>query len=223
MSLQRAVSEYESRQLNNEAELAQAQQRLGALESRMRALRDALLQAAAEELREVGARVSDAEQRLRASSDDQSRQKIVAPESGRLVNLRVNTVGSAIGPREPVVDIVPADAPLQIELRLAPDAAADVTAGTAAEVRPLTAQSRYNKLLAATVTQVSADALEDPRSGAAYVNVKVQVDPSALPPGAPPLQPGMASEVYIKVAERTPLGFVIEPVAAYFRRSFREH
>jgi HlyD family type I secretion membrane fusion protein len=223
MSLQRAVSEYESRQLNNEAELAQALQRLGALEARMRALRDALLQAAAEELREVGARVSDAEQRLRASSDDQSRQKIVAPESGRLVNLRVNTVGSAIGPREPVVDIVPANAPLQIELRLAPDAAADVTPGTAAEVRPLTAQSRYNKLLAATVTQVSADSLEDERSGAAYVSVRVQVDTSALPPGAPPLQPGMATEVYIKVTERTPLGFVIEPVAAYFRRGFREH
>jgi HlyD family type I secretion membrane fusion protein len=223
MSLQRAVSEYESRQLNNEAELAQAQQRLGALEARMRALRDARVQAAAEELREVGARVSDAEQRLRASNDDQSRQKIVAPESGRLVNLRVNTVGSAIGPREPVVDIVPAGAPLQIELRLAPDAAADVTPGTAAEVRPLTAQSRYNKLLAATVTQVSADSLEDERSGAAYVNVRVQVDASALPPGAPPLQPGMAAEVYIKVTERTPLGFVIEPVAAYFRRGFREH
>jgi HlyD family type I secretion membrane fusion protein len=223
MGLQRAVSEYESRQLNNEAERAQAQQRLGALEARMRALRDALVQAAAEELREVGARISDAEQRLRASNDDQSRQKIVAPESGRLVNLRVNTVGSAIGPREPVVDIVPADAPLQIELRLAPDAAADVTAGTAAEVRPLTAQSRYNKLLAATVTQVSADSLEDERSGAAYVNVRVQVDTSALPPGAPPLQPGMAAEVYIKVAERTPLGFLVEPVAAYFRRGFREH
>jgi HlyD family type I secretion membrane fusion protein len=223
MSLQRAVSEYESRQLNNEAELAQAQQRLGALESRMRAVRDALVQAAAEELREVGARVSDAEQRLRASNDDRARQKIVAPESGRIVNLRVNTVGSAIGPREPVVDIVPANAPLQIELRLAPDAAADVTSGTAAEVRPLTAQSRYNKLLAATVTQVSADSLEDQRSGAAYVNVRVQVDASALPPGAPPLQPGMAAEVYIKVAERTPLGFLIEPVAAYFRRGFRAH
>lgn len=223
MGLQRAVSEYESRQLNNEAERAQAQQRLGALEARMRALRDALVQAAAEELREVGARISDAEQRLRASNDDQSRQKIVAPESGRLVNLRVNTVGSAIGPREPVVDIVPAGTPLQIELRLAPDAAADVTPGTAAEVRPLTAQSRYNKLLTGTVTQVSADSLEDERSGAAYVAVRVQVDTSALPPGAPPLQPGMAAEVYIKVAERTPLGFLVEPVAAYFRRGFREH
>lgn len=222
MSLQRAVSEYESRQLSNEAELAQAQQRLGALESRMRALRDALVQAAAEELREVGARVSDAEQRLRASHDDQARQKIVAPESGRLVNLRVNTVGSAIGPREPVVDIVPANAPLQIELRLGPDAAAGITPGTAADVRPLTAQARYDKLLAATVTQVSADAQEDERSGAAYVSVQVQVDTAALPPGAPPLQSGMAAEVYIKVAERTPLGFVIEPVAAYFRKGFRE-
>ena len=44
-----------------------------------------------------------------------------------------------------------------------------------------------------------------------------------MPPGSMPLQPGMAAEVYIKVSERTPIGFLAEPVAGYFRRAFREH
>ncbi len=224
MSLQRAVSEYESRQLNNEAELSQAQQRLGALDARMRGLRDALVQSAAEEEREVSTRISDEEQRLRASGDDRTRQKIVAPETGRLVNLHVNTPGSALGAREPVVDIVPADAPLRVEVRLPLDAAAEVKPGTAAEVRPMTAQMRYSKLLPATVVQVSADALQDERSGTAFVSALVQLDPSALAAkGAQTLQPGMAAEVYIKVAERTPVGFLLEPVSGYFRRAFREH
>ncbi len=223
MSLQRAVSEYESRQLSNEAELSQAQQRLGALESRMRMLRDSLVQDATEEMREVSARLSDGEQRLRASADDRLRQKIIAPETGRLVNLRVNTVGSALGAREPVVDVVPADAPLQVEVRLPLDAAAEVHVGTAAEVKPMTAQARYTRLLAAHVTRVSADALEDQRSGAPYVSALVQVDATAHADGAAALQPGMAAEVYIKVAERTPIGFLVEPVAGYFRRAFREH
>lgn len=223
LSLQRAVSEYESRQLANEAELSQAQQRLSALEARMRALRDALVQTAAEELREVGARVADAEQRLRATEDDRSRQRIVAPETGRLINLRVNTVGSALGAREPVVDIVPDGSPLYVEVRLPVDVAADVHPGLAAEVRPLTAQARYARLLPARVKEVSPDALQDERSGSSYLRALVEVDSAELPPGNAPLQPGMAAEVYIKVAERTPLGFLAEPIAAYFRRAFREH
>jgi HlyD family type I secretion membrane fusion protein len=226
MAMERGVSEYESRQFANEAELSQAKQRLGALEARVRGLRDGLVQQASEELREVGARISDTEQRLRSSSDDQSRQTVVAPESGRLVNLRINTPGSALGAREPIVDIVPVDAPLQVEVRLPLDVAAEVRSGTAAELKLLTAEARYERLLEATVVEVSADALTDERSGAPYLRALLQVKPESA--GADraalgKLRPGMAAEVYIKTTERTPIGFLLEPVGGYFRRAFREH
>lgn len=223
MSLQRAVSEYESRQLSNEAELAQARQRLGALEAHMRSLRDTLAQSASEEQREVGARASDTEQRLRASADDQQRQKVLAPEAGRLVNLRVNTVGSALGPREPVVDIVPSGAPLLVEARLPLDAGAAVRPGTPAEIRLLTAHSRYETLLPAEVVQVSADALQDSASGPPYLSAQLQIPASALKEGATVPRPGMAAEVYIRLNERTPVGFLMEPITGYFHRAFREH
>ena len=223
MSLQRAVSEYQSRQAANEAELSQARQRLGAIEARVQALRNGLMQQASEELREVSARISDNEQRLRATSDDQARQRVLAPEAGRLVNLRINTVGSAVGPREPIVDLVPSQAPLLIEARLPLDVAADVHPGMAAEVKALTAQARYEPLLPATVIHVAADAQQDERSGASYVLAQLQVPAAALAERRTALQPGMAAEIYIKVAERTPVGFLLEPIAGYFRRAFREH
>lgn len=224
MTLQRGVSEYESRHLSNEAELAQARQRLGAFEARMHALRDGLVQQASEELRDVGVRVADAEQRLRASQDDRSRQTVVAPESGRLVNLRINTPGSAIGPREPIVDIVPSDAPLQVEVRLPLDVAAEVHQDTPAEVKLLTAGSRYERLLAATVVEVSADALTDDRNGASFLRALLRVSPESTDAAlGRSIRPGMAAEVYIKTEERTPIGFLLEPVGGYFRRAFREH
>ena len=223
MSLQRAVSEYESRQFSNEAELSQARQRLGALEARVRGLRDTLAQTASEELREVSSRVADNEQRLRASADDLLRQKVLAPEAGRLINLRVNTVGSALGAREPVVDIVPADAPLLIEARLPLDVAASITPGTPAEVRLLTAHSRYETLLPAEVLQVSADALQDTAGGAPYLSVQLQIPAKALVDAVTTPRPGMAAEVYIKTSERSPVGFLLEPITGYFHRAFREH
>ena len=224
MAMQRGVSEYESRQFANEAELAQAKQRLGAIESRMRGLRDGLVQQASEELREVGARVSDAEQRLRSSQDDRQRQTVVAPEAGRLVNLRINTPGSAIGPREPIVDIVPSDAPLQVEVRLPLDVATEVHKGTPAELKLLTAGSRYERLLPAIVVDVSADALTDERSGAPFLKALLRVSTEGADADTVrEIRPGMGAEVYIKTTERTPIGFLLEPIGGYFRRAFREH
>jgi HlyD family type I secretion membrane fusion protein len=231
MAMQRGVSEYESRQFANEAELAQARQRLGALEARLRLLQDGLVQQASEELRELGARIADTEQRLRSSSDDQTRQTVTAPESGRLVNLRVNTPGSALGAREPIVDIVPVDAPLEVEVHLPLDVAAEVQVGTAAELKLMTADARYDRLLGATVIEVSADALTDDRSGAPFLRALLQVTPEEASAvsgvgdrlSLGKLRPGMAAEVYIKTAERTPIGFLLEPITGYFRRAFREH
>jgi HlyD family type I secretion membrane fusion protein len=223
MTLERSVSEYESRMLTNEADLSQARQRLGALEAHMQSLRDAQRQSASEDLRDVTARASDIEQRLRSSADDLTRQKILAPEAGRLLNLRINTAGSALGPREPIVDIVPKDAKLIIEARMPLEVGAEVRPGAEAEVRLLTAHARLEKLIPAHVVQVAADAQEDSRNGAPFITMQLQVD---LAPGATlttALQPGLAAEVFIKVAERTPVGFLLEPIAGYFRRAFREH
>jgi HlyD family type I secretion membrane fusion protein len=223
ITLERSVSEYESRLLTNEADLSQAKQRLGALEAHMQSLRDAQRQSASEDLRDVTARASDIEQRLRSSSDDLSRQTIVAPEAGRLLNLRINTAGSALGPREPIVDIVPKDARLVIEARMPLDVGAEVRPGAEAEIRLQTAHARLEKLIPAHVIQVAADAQEDSRNGAPFITMQLQVD---LPPGATnttALQPGLAAEVFIKVTERTPIGFILEPIAGYFRRAFREH
>lgn len=222
LALERNASDYQSRHLANEAELSQARQRLGALTARSRGLRDGQVQAASDELREVAGRVAEIEQRLRASADDQQRQRIVAPVDGVLVNLRVNTAGSALAAREPIVDIVPAGAPLFIEARLALDAGADLRPGTPAEVRLLTGKQRFERMLAATVVRVSADALTDDRTGAPYLTVVLAVSPEEQGRASVPLRAGQSAEVYLQVAERSALDFLLEPVAGFFRQGFRE-
>jgi multidrug efflux pump subunit AcrA (membrane-fusion protein) len=79
-------------------------------------------------------------------------------------------------------------------------------------------------LLDGRVASVSADALLDPRSGAAYFAVQVEVDAAHVrDAGLPPLTPGMAAEVYLRTSSRTPLEFLLEPLTAGMRRGFREH
>lgn len=223
LTLERGASEYESRHLSNEAEIAQAKQRLSGIDARARSLTDSYVQAAGEEMRQVSSQIAENEQRLRASADMQDRQKVVAPVDGLLVNLRVNTTGSALGPREPIVDIVPADAPLFIEVRLPVEVGPEVHQGMDAEIRLLTGRQRFQQLLPGKVTRISADALTDERNGAAYFSAMLQVPPEAARSATEHLRPGMAAEVYIRVTERTALGFLVEPVAGFFRRGFQEH
>lgn len=223
-SLKRAVAEYESRVEINRAERAKAVQKYTELQGRLAAARDGYLRTAAEEMRDATARVVDLEERLRAARDAASRQVVAAPVAGRLVDLRVNTVGSAVGPREPIVDIVPADVPLVVEARIAADAVGDVRVGQPAEVSLLSYRKREIGMLQATVTRVSADALTEPRSGAVYFAVQVEVSPAELARvGQVVLLPGMAAEVYIKTTERSAVEFLMDPLTAAMRRSFREH
>lgn len=223
-SLQRAVADYESRVELNRAERAKAVQKQTELQGRLTAARDGYLRTAAEELRDATARVVDLEERLRAARDAATRQVITAPVAGRLVDLKVNTIGSAVGPREPIVDIVPADVPLVVEVKVGADAAGDVRVGQAAEVSLMSYRKREIGMLQATVRRVSADALIEPRSGAAYFAVQVEVAPEELARYSKlVLLPGMAAEVYIKTQERTALEFLMDPLTMAMRRSFREH
>jgi epimerase transport system membrane fusion protein len=224
LTIQRGVAEYESRVQAVEAERLKARAKRTELEGRIASLQDAYVQQATEELRDATARVVDLEERLRANRDTAGRQAIVAPVAGRLVDLKVNTPGSAIGPREPVVDIVPSDVPLVVEAKVAAEAVTDVRPGLEAEVKLLGARQRNNALLLGSVVRVSADALTDARTGAPYFAVQIEVPAEALVRAhLPALLPGMATEVYIKTTERSALQFLMDPLTTAMRRSFREH
>jgi HlyD family type I secretion membrane fusion protein len=224
LGLKRNVAEYESRIAASAAELAQARQRTSELEGRRETARGEFVRVATEELRETSARVVDLEERLRAMQDTVDRNEVLAPVAGLLVNLRVNTVGSAIGAREPIVEVVPSELPLRIEARVGAAAATDVAVGQAASVRLLGTRQRNIGLLPGRVVGISADALADPRSGAEYFAVQVELEPQSIPPEVRHVvRPGGAAEVYLKTSERTALEFLIEPLTAGMARSFREN
>lgn len=223
MTLQRGVADYEARIEGARAESAQARQRREELAGRIESLRAAYVQQASEELTEAGARVVDLEERLRAGSDTAGRQVVTAPVAGRLVNLKVNTVGSAVGPREPLVDIVPADVPLVVEARVGADAVTELRPGLKAEVRLLGARQRELPLLEGTLAQVSADALRDPQGGPAFFLIQVEVPAAEVQAAGVTLLPGMATEVFVTTSDRTALDFLLDPLLSGLRRSFREH
>jgi HlyD family type I secretion membrane fusion protein len=224
LGLKRNVADYRMKIEGNRAEAAKARQRRADLQMRVAGLREAYVQEAATEQRDTSAKIVDLEEQLRAASDTAQRQVIAAPVAGLVVDLRLTTAGGALGPRDPVLDIVPDGSPLLVEARVGVDAIGELQLGQGADVRLSAYRQRSTPLIQGRVVYVSADALADRQTGMPYYLVHVALDRASLAQ-APEvaLRPGMAAEVFVRSRERTPLDYLLEPLASATRRSFREH
>ena len=71
--------------------------------------------------------------------------------------------------------------------------------------------------------QLSADSFSDERLGPFY-RARVQLEEGELArlPAGVILVPGMPVEAYIRTVDRTPLDYLVKPMADYFSRAFRE-
>jgi len=223
LALQRGVADYEARLGEHQAALAQARQRAGDFELRIASLRNNYMKEAADELKDATARMYDLRERLRPSLDATQRQNVVAPVSGEVVALRVTNVGAVVGPREPLLDIVPANPELVVEARVRPEDITYVSVGGDADVRLAAFKQRTTPTVTGKVTYVSADSLADNKTGAAYylVNVKLSAE-SLREAGDLKLQAGMPAEVFVKTPARTPLQYLLDPLTGFLQRSFRE-
>jgi epimerase transport system membrane fusion protein len=223
LGFERAVAEYESRLGEHQAAYAQARQRAGDFELRIVSQNNQYMQQATDELKETTARSYDLRERLRPSMDAALRQRVVAPVSGEVVDLKVTAAGAIIAPREPLMDIVPVNPELIIEARVRPEDILYVRAGGDADVRLTAFKARSTPVVTGKVIYVSADRLTDAATHVTFYLARVKLMPEALKAaGDLQLQAGMPAEVFIRTAERTPLQYLLEPVSGFMQRSFRE-
>ena len=224
LELQREQSDIEGDRAERRARIARVHQAIGQTELQIVAQGTALVDQANEELSRVQAELAEVEQRLVASQDVLARTLIKAPSAGTVVELRFHTPGGVIRPGEPVLDIVPDNEELLVDARLSPLDIDVVAAGLPAQIILPAFKQRHLPRIEGRVRRVSADAIVDPHSGERYFEARIEIDPAQFAALEPPvaLAPGMPAEVYITIAERTMLDYLLQPVFDSLRRAFRE-
>jgi HlyD family type I secretion membrane fusion protein len=223
LALQRSLADLEARHSDSEAERARAIQKISDLELRAETLRTTFMQEAAAESRQTTAQIYDLRERLRPTQDAEERQRIVAPIDGEVVDLKVTTVGAVIGPREPIMDIVPENADLIVEARVRPEDIASIQDSAEADVRLTAFRRRVTPIVQGKLTYISADRLTDKEGTIAYYVAHVRITPEALrEAGDLRLQAGMPAEVFIRTHPRTALSYMLDPITAFLQRSMRE-
>jgi HlyD family secretion protein len=227
-ALERARAQLEGQRGQYSATIAQS--RGLASESRIQSLeaQGNYMERVATELREVEASLNDVLPKLQAARDQLARTEIRAPASGTVVGLTVFTPGGVIEPGQKLMDVVPEDASLTIEARLATTDGDDVYPGREAFVHFDALHERTLPALEGKVTRVSADAFTDEKTGASFYTTEVAVPQSELKKiedlrGAKALRAGLPVSVQIPLRKRTALQYAFEPLTASLRRSFHEH
>lgn len=223
LQLQRTEADYRSRVGETRSELAVARQRMGELQARMAQARNQYQQVATDELRETAAAIREVEERLRPSQDQVERQIVRSPVAGEVMGLRVASVGEVVGPREPLLDVLPSDEKLVVEARIRPQDINHVFTGTAAEVRLSALDARTAPMLAARVSFVSPDRVTEPQSGESWFVATVEVDAATLKNHPEVrLRAGMPAEVFVTTTQRTLFEYLAKPFTTFTSHALRE-
>ena len=205
------------------AETARARAAKGETEMQIIQIKQEFREAVVAELREVRQQIFDLRERIGAARRVLDNIELKAPVAGRVVGLKVHTLGSVIGQGETLLEIVPEGDRLVIEARVRPIDIDSLSIGQEAAVHISAFKRRTAPVLNGTLSYVSADAMTDDGGGAAYYQVRIEIAPAELErlrDGK--LQPGMPAEVMVRTGWRTALHYLAQPILDSARRAWRE-
>lgn len=219
-----ALAEKRERLHSQTAELADQQRQIADQELRIIALRNSYMEAAEVERKKTRDQITEIEERLRPARSAQERSIVSAPIGGQIIALKVTTIGGVIRPGDPLMDIVPQNNDLVVEVKVANQDIDNVHIGQNAEVQLNAFNQRTTPLVDGQVTYVAGDAQEDSRTpGMLYFMGHIRLNQEQLARMTDiALSPGMPVTAFIKTRTRTFLDYLVSPLTDHWRRSFRE-
>jgi HlyD family secretion protein len=175
-------------------------------------------------LRDLRSRELELIEQRRALMHEIDQLAVRAPVSGIIYDLQVQTPRSVVRPAEPLMFLVPQDRPLVIVARVETIHIDQIKVGQQVNLRLSALDQRTTPELVGEVAQISADSLEDQVTAQSYYRAEIilkQGEVERLNEGAT-LLPGMPVEAFIRTGDRSPMAYLIKPMADYFARAFRE-
>jgi adhesin transport system membrane fusion protein len=206
LRLQRQVAEVESQVISRgnkyfqdaQTELAQAEGELGSVTQTMSGRKDAL-----------------------------DHTELRAPMAGTVKNVRVTTVGASLKPGEELLELVPAEDDLIVEVRIRPQDVGYLRPGLPATVKIDAYDYTIYGTLDGTLSYLSPDTLnEDIKPNEQpYYRAQVRISGrhfSSRPNEKIELQPGMTATAEIRTGTNTVLKYLTKPVIKTLSEAMRE-
>lgn len=161
--------------------------------------------------------------RYRSISDQLRRTRIEAPVSGRIVNLVVHTNGGVVGPGMPLLEIVPDEDRLLIEVQVRPADADAIAPDLPVRIRVHGTEAHRLPFLFGSVLSISADRILDRQGATPYFLVRITIPMEELKRlKQTVLKPGLSVEVMITKGEKTVIEYLVSPLLNFFANALHE-
>ncbi len=155
--------------------------------------------------------------------DQVTRTLVKSPMKGIVKNLFIHTVGGVIKPGEDIMEIVPSEEKLLVEVKIKPSDIAFIYYGQKAIVK----FSAYNFSiyggLSGKVVLISPDTIKD-KKGKTFYTVRIQTDKNYIAYKGKKLKiiPGMTTTVNIITGKKTILDYILKPILKTKENMFTE-
>jgi len=223
LQLERTASGLEGQAAEAKANIAKFRQAIAEQELQITQLGNDRSAEVTKDLREVHAKLAEVLPKRASAEAVLGRMEIRSPYAGRVVALNVFSIGGVIQRGEKILDIVPDDNGLTIEVQIAVEDISEVHPGSAAELSLTAYKQRIVPTIRGEVLRVSADRLTDPKTNNSYFVASVQPNVGDLVqlPGVS-LEAGMPVSVMVATEARTALDYIVGPLTMSFRQALRQ-
>lgn len=175
------------------------------------------------ELNAIKGEFSQVEQMILAAKDRVTRTEIRSSVKGIVKQLKIRTLGGVVKPGMDIVEIVPIDDTLLVEVQIPPKDVAFLKPGQEATVKLTAYDFSIYGGLPAKLERISADTITDDK-GDSYFVIIVRTEKNHLVHKGEilPIIPGMVASVDTLTGEKTILDYLLKPILKARDRALRE-
>ena len=192
-------------------------------EMKLNDLRNRFLKNVNRELNEVQSKVFALRQQYNSALGQYKNSHISSPTEGVVVKIFNKTVGGAIMPGQPIVDILPIHQSLIIKGDIPVQDIAHIRKGLKANLRFPDFNVEDTPVLNGRVIYVSANSLANPANHMSFYVCKIKIDANGLKTLARKnlkLKAGMPVEITVKTGAETLIGAILNPLLYKISNAF---
>ena len=176
-------------------------------------------------LAELRSEVQANEEKLAAITVELDRMQIKTPVAGQVIGLAVGGPGSVVTAGQHLLDILPADATLKLDVKVPPQVIDRMKIGNEAEVRFSSFAATPHLVVLGKLVSLSGDVITETNNGMSntFYAARVELTPEGLKAlGNNVVQPGMTADVLIKSGERSLMTYLLQPLVKRMAASMTE-
>ncbi len=223
LDTRRALAALQADLLETDADLAQAEQAVREVDTRLVELEATSAAEAFDELAKASAELAEVREAIAKQEDRFSRLLLRAPADGIVQGLAVETVGGVVAPGQELMKVVPTEGVLLAEVRVSPKDIGHVRVGQSAAVKVSAFDVARLGEVAGEITQLSPSTFIDD-AGNPYYRARIRLSQTHVGRAEDNnvIQPGMVVTADVQTGARSILQYLAGPAYRAFSSALRE-